>query len=489
MNAPLIYIVAPGIVALMLYAVRRWQRAIHLAGFGLSLLLAGLAWQIPIGRLVPVNFLPGTATIELEESLVFLGRQFILPDSMRPILMMIYLATALWVGGAYFAKAHRLFVPFAIGITALLTAALSVEPFLYAALLIEMAVLLTVPLLAQPGQPVGRGIIRFLVFQTIGFPFILFAGWVLTGLETGPVSSETAVFAALMIGLGFVFISAIFPFHTWIPMLSEEAHPYAAGFVFFFIPTVVSLFGLNFFLRYTWLGLIPAVPLALRTLGALMVLLGGMWSAFQRHLGRLMGYATMMEIGYSLLALGLVGSINRQVPAGELIAPETQAILYLYLGIFFVQILPRGFTLVVWAEALSILKQKIGGLHLQEVTGAAQKLPIVSASITLAQFSIAGVPLLAAFPARIALWSSLSIDSLGLAFLTLIGSIGFLIGGLRSTATILKSERNGERSNPLETGPQRILLAFGWVILLVIGLFPNWYFPVLTRLAALIAQP
>ena len=37
----------------------------------------------------------------------------------------------------------------------------------------------------------------------------------------------------------------------------------------------------------------------------LMVFVGGVWAAFENHLGRMMGYAAVMEIGLSLMAIGL----------------------------------------------------------------------------------------------------------------------------------------------------------------------------------------
>ena len=57
---------------------------------------------------------------------------------------------------------------------------------LFAALFIEMAVLLSVPLVTSIYKPPGKGIIRFLIYQTLAMPFILLSGWLLAGVEASP---------------------------------------------------------------------------------------------------------------------------------------------------------------------------------------------------------------------------------------------------------------------------------------------------------------
>ena len=67
--------------------------------------------------------------------------------------------------------------PLGLAVVGLLVSTLAVEPFLYGALLIEVAVIVCVLMLAPPGETPGQGVLRFLIFQTLGIPFILFTGF------------------------------------------------------------------------------------------------------------------------------------------------------------------------------------------------------------------------------------------------------------------------------------------------------------------------
>jgi NADH:ubiquinone oxidoreductase subunit 2 (subunit N) len=281
-------------------------------------------------------------------------------------------------------------------------------------------------------------------------------------------------------GLGFAFLMAIFPFHSWIPMLGEEAHPYAAAFIFFLLPAIVSILGLEFLSRYPWLQGEPVIRQALSLLGAVMVLIGGLWAPFQRHLGRIMGYAVIVEIGLSLLALSLEFSMRDNQPV---VGPPQAPILGSSpeLGIFFALFLPRALALGTWGLALATLRAKAGDLKFRSVYGLGRQLPIVASSLVLAHFSMAGFPLLAGFPTHIALWSALAEQSNALTLLALLGSAGLMGAGLRTLAILVMGNQE-QAWQAQESRMQAILLSLAALMIIGLGLTPGWMLPAMNSL-------
>lgn len=466
MSAPLLWIALPALACLVLYPLRRWYRSTIIAGVVVALLLGVLALLLPIEEFTRL----GPWTFKMGSTLELLGRRFVLTDLDRPLLAATYLLAAFWFAAAYAARAGRNFVPLGLLITAALVAASAVEPFLYAALLIELAVLASVPILAAPGRPAGRGVLRFLTYQSLGMPFILLTGWMLTGVEASPGELTLITRSTTLLAFGFLLLLAIFPFHSWMPMLGEEAHPYPAAFVFLMLPWMVTLFGLGFLDRYSWLRNTSGLAELLQMAGLLLVLAGGAWAAFQRHLGRMLAYAVMVETGLSLLAISLPGGLT----------------------LHFAMLMPRSAALGVWALALSRLRsaQKLSpptDLSFDAVRGLGRRLPIAAGGLVLAHFSVAGLPLLAGFPVRLALWRELSGQSGLIAALVLLGSVGLLAGGLRTLAALVASPQQ-ESQEKIEGGrlfrqPVQVFLAVGALVLLLIGLMPQWFLPAIAGIA------
>ena len=463
MSAPVIWILVPIIAGLGLFFLRRWYRLTVSLGTGLSLLLALWAWQTPINEFISL----GPWTLKIGDTFNILGRQFYLANPDRPLLAVIYILASVWFAAAYASRSGMMFVPLGLVITGLLTAVTAVDPFLYAALLLEMAALVSVVLFSRPGRPIQRGAIRFLIFQTLGMPFLLFTGYLLTGVEASPGELSLVSRAAILLAIGFILWLAVFPFHTWLPMVAEEAHPMSTGFVFLMLPFVVMLFGLGFLDRYIWLRDAPQLNSLLQLAGALMVLSGGIWAAFTRHLGRMIGFAVMFEIGKSILSLSL--------PDG--------------LPLFFTMLLPRAIGLAVWCLSLTILQNAPGmsnrrGLRYQDINGLARKLPLATAGLSMAHFSIAGLPLLAGFPVVFALIRMLADTSLPIAILTLLGTAGLFAGGLRSLAAMVTGSDTGPQGWQIgERGAATFFLVAGLLALLLVGLFPQIFLPHMAALA------
>ena len=425
-----------------------------------TLFLTMAAWLLPIDSALTI----GGLTFKLAPSIQILGRNLTLTSANRSFLALIYGSAFFWFIPAASLQIALRMIPLGLAITSLLVAALAVQPFLYAALIIEVAVLISIPLLTPSGQKPGKGVIRFLIFQSLGMPFILFSGWLLAGIGANPGDLGLVQQAAAFLGLGFAFLLAIFPFYTWIPLLAEEAHPYVVGFLLWMLTTVTLFYGLGFLDGYTWLRDAFFLKTFLTLVGTLMVVTGGLLAAFQVHLGRIMGYAIIVETGFSLLALSLGNTVG--------------------LNIFLLLLVPRVICLGIWALTLSILREQAPGLNLKDVKGLGYVWPFATSALVLANLALAGLPLLAGFPAHQAVWEGLARSSLPVAFWALIGSLGLFASAVRVLAA-LTAAPEGTPWGARETRTQRLLLAIGVLGLFVFGLFPEWAFPLWSKLPAI----
>ena len=253
--------------------------------------LGALAFFFPEDLIIPI----GPLTLTFVENLGILGRQINLPYQIFPFIALLFISTGLWAVGSAITGAPDSFRPTSLVITALLTAALGVQPFLYAALFIEAAVLFSIPMLSPFREKIHPGILRFLSLQTLAMPFILLAGWMLSGVETLPPDSPLIGQTMIVLGLGIGLWLAIFPFHSWVPMISERTHPIPLSFILFIFPMAVTLFSLNFLDRYTFLRASQGLYESLRIVGALMIVLGGLWTAYQNNLKRAFGFSILTE--------------------------------------------------------------------------------------------------------------------------------------------------------------------------------------------------
>ncbi len=455
MSAPLLWILLPLVVAVALFFLRARGALVTILAAITCFVLAALALLVPVASLVEI----GPIKIEIADTLVVLGRRLVLANGMRSFLALIYIMAGFWLLGSRVAQVSRLFVPFGLLMAALLVAAVAVQPFLYAALLIQMAVLVSAPMLAPPGTPFGQGVLRYLIFQSLAMPFILLAGWSLASIEGNPSNQALYTQAQVFLALGFAFWWAVFPFYTWIPLLTEQSHPYVAGFVVTMLSTVTLFFSLNYLDAFAWLRSSEQLFPALRLVGLIMVSTAGAWAAFQRNQARLMGYAAILETGFALMALSL--GVGQGVS--------------LFAQLF----VPRIVALATWALALSISQRQAGFRGFQDVRGLLRRSPVVAVTWMLAYFSLGGLPLLAGFPVRLVLLETLASQSTGAALWALAGSLGYLIGGLRALALMAAGD---DPWQVRESIPHIIMLVTGALVLFLIGVLPGLFLPGTTSL-------
>jgi NADH-quinone oxidoreductase subunit N len=402
MSSALLWILLPAGAGVALLFYRRRDSLPLVFSTSLSLFLTWIAWQLPVDQVLSF----GPVTFEIAPNLVLFGRNFTLTEAQRPLLTYIFLAESFWLLGALVARPKRLFIPVSLLSVALFVAALSVNPFLYAALIIALVVLISIPLFAPAGGSPGPGIVRYIVFQLFSVPFILFTGWLLTGVEASPGNFNLVLRAGVLLALGFVFLMAIFPFHSWLPMLSKDTHPYPFAFFAVLLSSFGGLFILGFLDRYVWLRENSTVYQLLLVSGTLTALLGSLWAASARNLGRIFAFVHMAGVGTALQTLGLSGTDGPQL--------------------FFALMLPRLLAFWILAVVLGEILRITSGLDLKGSASTLRTNPIFFGSLVAALLSLAGIPPLGGFPGQASFWAALAVTSPLWLLLSLLSSAGLV---------------------------------------------------------------
>lgn len=447
MSAPILWMVLPGLIAILLIFVRKYENLTSIIAGAVCVLLVALTMTLPIGTSVSA----GPFQFTLPGELPVFGRRFVLTQADLAVIALLYGIGAFWFFASIPVKNKPTFVPLGLGILAILAGVLSVEPFLYGPLLIEVAVLGCMALTATRGKPAGKGELRFLIFQTLAVPLTLLAGWFLSSGEVTPINETQLLQSSLLLGLGFAFWLAVFPLHTWVEMASEEIPPITSGFIFSVLPLSISLFLLDFLNSYAWLRNYPIVFPALRWLGAIMVLASGLWAFFQTEIKRLYGFMVLFMTGITLLTI----SLNS----------ETGITLFAY------SLLPRLASIALLSLSLAIIDKTQTGTRLQNLHGMVYRSPFTSLGVVIGIFSAAGVPLLANFPIIQPLLAKLNDTSALFVAALALGSVLLFFSGYKLLVVVfMKPEAISEKN---ETGVEKILMGGLIFLVLVIGIFPS----------------
>ncbi len=449
MSTPVIFIVFPFLLSLVLYFLQKRTRLIVAIGISTSILLMLFAFFQNFGAVWKI----GPVSIEIKTTLAVLGRSFSIGNQDKYFLTFVYFFAAIWFGAVNLTRVSSRFIPFGLAIISILTAALAVEPFLYSAILIEIAILASIPLLLIPGNPPGKGVLRFIVFQSLAMPLILFGGWLLGGIQASPSDTARLLQAVLFLGIGFALLLAIFPFQSWVPQLTLDIHPFISGFILGLFPIVTMLIMLDFISGLVWLRESQYLQPVLSLVGTIMVVSTGIWAAIEKDGRRLLGYSVLLESGLALLAVSMQSQIS---------------VLTL-----FVSFIPRMASLALLALSLSIFMMNEIIPNLDNLSGMIRKYPFASSGLLISLLSVVGFPLLAGFPVRLALLEQLALVNPVISFWVLLGLVAFLSAVLRFLIQVSKPEGQGWQRG--ESTSQIIFLIIGILVLLFLGIFPNFF--------------
>lgn len=455
MSTPTIWIFVPILLSLVLMALHRLHTlSIWIACLG-SLLLAVAAFFFPQN----LDFTLGGRNFLFDDTFLIFNRALILTGNQLKTVAILYFFSFLWnIAGLRF-SVSRWFPTISLAITTLWVSTLAVEPFLYAAVIVELIVLMSVLLLTPRGEETDRGVMRYLVSQTIAMPFILLSGWMVTGIESAPSASVLILRGTVMILIGFALWLAVFPLHTWLPMLSEKAHPWVFSFVFLMQQSVLAIFLLKVLDQYGWLRSLAGLFPVLQWAGVLTILAGGILASLQTRVNRILAYMILIETGYLVLAIGLI-----EQGGGDALA---------------LSFLPRALAYWQWAYTLSSIQQlspEIDG-SFPSLRGLFARLPFHSISLIISMLVLLGLPAFGLFTAKRILWNSGAGLTLRYTPLIGLGVAGMALLILRLMRTLFASDPDSISPagsiQAKESLSQIIVLCMITLLSLLMGLFPH----------------
>ena len=249
MSLPLLIMGLPLAMAGLTYNLRRWQWAQVVLAVGTVLALIVLVQLAPVDQMVVF----AGRDVLLRASWELLGRSFTFAASDRALLTFVFSAALLFFLAAGAARAPALFLPVGLGLLPLLQATVFVQPFVYAALFLELIAAVAAFMLADREYARTGGALRYLVFVSLGVPFILLAGWQLEVHQVSPDDALPLLRATWMLGVGFLIVLAVAPFHSWVVMVARDAPPLAAAFVLAVVQAVVAFFLMDTLAQFDWL--------------------------------------------------------------------------------------------------------------------------------------------------------------------------------------------------------------------------------------------
>jgi formate hydrogenlyase subunit 3/multisubunit Na+/H+ antiporter MnhD subunit len=264
----------------------------------------------------------------------------------------------------------------------------------------------------------------------------------------------------------------VFPFHGWIPGLVDDYEPLPVAFVLVLVPSFIGVLGLQLIDRYAFLRNSDEFFTLLRAVGILTVGAGSALVIVQRRVGRILGFAALIETGLLLLA---IGSGPRTGPA--LYFPLTAA---------------RSAGFLAWGGGLAALHKRGMRFDRLRLLAADRATVLIGLVVLAGLFSTAGFPLLPGFPVKYRLAAVLAGIDPTAVFAVWLGMTATAAAGLRTLVSMLSSsgqaapaegetqERDGGQEELDGAPPGRapafsaLLMASGCLLLLIFGLLPGW---------------
>ena len=289
---------------------------------------------------------------------------------------------------------------------------------------------------------------------------------VFKAIASREVKHQVLVFGLVFVVAGLAFKIGAVPFHMWLPDVYHGA-PTAVTLA---IGAAPQLAAFAIVIRILVQGLLPLAIDWQQMLGVLAVgslLVGNLAAVAQTNLKRMLAFSTIAQMGFLLLAMlaGVVGGdkLNAQSAYGA-------AMFYVITYVLT--------TLAVFGVIMLLAREGFESEEISDLAGLNQRSPLYAGVMAVGMFSLAGVPPLVGFYAKLSVIDALlSAQGNEYLYLALFAVMVSLVGAfyyLRVVKVMYFDPVPAHVPTAIDAGSDvRVVLTLNGALVLLLGLLPG----------------
>ena len=287
---------------------------------------------------------------------------------------------------------------------------------------------------------------------------------VFRAIVSGQVQHQVLIFGLVFIVSGLAFKLGVVPFHMWIPDVYQGA-PTAITLMIGGAPKLAA-FGMT--MRLLVEGMLPLAidwQQMLMVLSVASLLVGNLAAIMQTNVKRMLAFSTISQMGFVLLGL-LAGVVRGNV----LLAANAYSSSMFYVITYVLT------TLASFGVLLLLSREGFESEEIADFAGLNQRSPLYAGIMAVSMFSLAGIPPLAGFYAKLSVLQALLASGepvyLYLAvfavMMSLIGAFYYL-----RLVKVMYFDAPITASNVVAGADVRVVLSLNGALIILLGLLPG----------------
>jgi len=293
-------------------------------------------------------------------------------------------------------------------------------------------------------------------------------GTVFKIINAGEIKHQVLVFGLVFIVAGLAFKLGAAPFHMWIPDVYHGA-PTAITVI---IGSAPELAAFAIAIRLLVEGLLPLAidwQQMLMILAIASLLIGNLAAIAQTNLKRMLAYSSIGQMGFVLLGL-LAGVVKGLVPDETALAANAYSSAMFYIITYVLT------TLATFGIILLLAREGFESEEISDLAGLNQRSPLYAGIMSICMFSLAGVPPLVGFYAKLSVLQALVATGQGLyiglavfaVMMSLIGSFYYL-----RVVKVMYFDEPITATTVSAPTDVRVVLSINGALVLLLGILPG----------------